>query len=594
MSTPTKAPRRFVPQPVESSTRSSKNSAKIVGPAIDASADVQGNVSGHSLSSNTRPARKFKPEPVETSTRSSRTKRDAGSGISVEAEARHRSLPQAADSPTSGGRRKFVPQLIETSQWSRKSGESPLISPSPRGSRSPHLNPIRGTQSPREQSPTLRMKASLEASGDSSSLRTPPRQLSTLRQHSFQVPNLESIESSESDESKCPSLSTSPSAPSEENGNHFRRTRKFRESYDDGFRGYMLGLAAKTAEKQLREQAMAAFPNSDFHEPVEHFAYGRESDESGGEEDGPPLLPHEVAQPTTRQDSANDVIWELREMRKHHEKLERQRGPLPTKPARVRSRESLLTTLAHQRAGGSGHDLNSHKQSSIGGIQRGGGGIGANAAITAKAPPMLGRDLEFPKCLSPQASGAEGSNGPMSNTSRSQWCNDGVGLWRGLCVAGDEDTSPPEQLLGLKTPAVEKSDPFLSYDQVLEAHQKASDQLNVEQEVSDEFVTQVYCYLSLKYPSIARKFDFELSRISRVPVEELRRDDGRARSKGLVSPPEDGGDSTNKGVAQDHCARWKALRIYIQEWTRQHPDLAPGNLGPDAWGMRPRRGSWAF
>ncbi len=553
-------------------------------PATDAPDKNQGNAPEHGGFSNVRSARKFKPELVESSTRSSRTKHDAASGTSVESEARRGLQHEAADSATNGGRRKFVPQLIETSKWSRKSGESPLASPSSRGSRSPLLNPIRGTQSPREQSPTLRMKASLEAPG------TPPRRLSTLRQHSFQVPNLESIESSESDESKCPSLSTSPSAPSEENGMPFRRPRKFRESYDDGFRGYMLGLAAKTAEKQLREQAMAAFPNSDFHEPVEHFAYGRESDEEDGEEEGPPLLSHEAAQPTTRQDSANDLIWELREMRKHHEKLERQRRPLPNHPPRVRSRESLRTTLAQQRAGGSGHEVNGQRQNSIGGAQR---GLGAGAATKAKAPPMLGRDLEFRKCLSPQATGVEGTNDPTSNSSGSPWCNGGVGLWRGLCVAGEKDVSPPEQLLGLKTPAVEKPDPFLTYDQDSDAHQAESGQLKIEQEVSDEFVTQVYCYLSLKYPSIARKFDFELSRISHVTVEELRRDDGRARSKGLMSPGEDGGDA-KKGAAQDHCARWKALRIYIQEWMKQHPDLTPGNLGPDAWGMRPRRGSWAF
>jgi hypothetical protein len=53
--------------------------------------------------------------------------------------------------------------------------------------------------------------------------------------------------------------------------------------------------------------------------------------------------------------------------------------------------------------------------------------------------------------------------------------------------------------------------------------------LNAEQEIEKEFhsgvITQIYNYLSLGYPSLAHKFDVELSKISRIPVEELRRDD---------------------------------------------------------------------
>jgi hypothetical protein len=38
-----------------------------------------------------------------------------------------------------------------------------------------------------------------------------------------------------------------------------------RESVDEQTSGYLLELAAKAAEKQLREQEMAAFPNGDYH-----------------------------------------------------------------------------------------------------------------------------------------------------------------------------------------------------------------------------------------------------------------------------------------------------------------------------------------
>ncbi|KAL6855731.1 hypothetical protein J3F83DRAFT_474674 [Trichoderma novae-zelandiae] len=108
------------------------------------------------------------------------------------------------------------------------------------------------------------------------------------------------------------------------------------------------------------------------------------------------------------------------------------------------------------------------------------------------------------------------------------------------------------------------------------------------QEFGEDFVTQVYNYLSLGYPAMARGFDEELSRISRIGIEELRRDDEKQMAKGHmvemkldVSAPED-----------ERCPRWAALRTYIAEWARQHPDL--DNLDPLAWGVRERRGSWAI
>jgi hypothetical protein len=45
------------------------------------------------------------------------------------------------------------------------------------------------------------------------------------------------------------------------------------------------------------------------------------------------------------------------------------------------------------------------------------------------------------------------------------------------------------------------------------------------------------------------------------------------------------------GVSEeDRCPRWKALKLYIFEWARQHPDL--NAISPLAWGMQERRGSW--
>lgn len=119
--------------------------------------------------------------------------------------------------------------------------------------------------------------------------------------------------------------------------------------------------------------------------------------------------------------------------------------------------------------------------------------------------------------------------------------------------------------------------------------EKAKVELNekIASEFGDGFVTQVYNYLSLGYPATARAFDDELSKISRVTVDELCSHDEKQMAKGhmlemdLSTTPE-----------PDRCPRWKALRIYISEWARQHPNL--DNLDPLAWGVRERRGSWAI
>jgi hypothetical protein len=107
-------------------------------------------------------------------------------------------------------------------------------------------------------------------------------------------------------------------------------------------------------------------------------------------------------------------------------------------------------------------------------------------------------------------------------------------------------------------------------------------------EFDDAFVTQVYNYLSLGYPSLARAFDDELSKISRIPIEDLIKDDEETEARGhVLSMGTDGSPAEGES-----CVRWRALKIYIYEWARQHPDL--DGMDPLAWGVRERRGSWAI
>jgi len=119
--------------------------------------------------------------------------------------------------------------------------------------------------------------------------------------------------------------------------------------------------------------------------------------------------------------------------------------------------------------------------------------------------------------------------------------------------------------------------------------------LELEQAIAAEFpdrvVTQIYNYISLGYPCLAHRFDEELSRISRIPVDELRRDDNLANAKGYVGAPE--GDGVDEdGVTGGKCMRWTALKLYVAEWRRQEPEWVDKERND--WGVRARRGSWAL
>jgi hypothetical protein len=109
----------------------------------------------------------------------------------------------------------------------------------------------------------------------------------------------------------------------------------------------------------------------------------------------------------------------------------------------------------------------------------------------------------------------------------------------------------------------------------------------IAQEFNDEFITQVYNYLSLGYPATACVFDEELSKISGTSPAELRINDEKQMAKGHMLEMKLG-----ETPEEDRCPRWRALKVYITEWARQHPNL--NNLDPLAWGVRERKGSWAF
>ncbi|KAH7367387.1 hypothetical protein B0T11DRAFT_53375 [Plectosphaerella cucumerina] len=254
----------------------------------------------------------------------------------------------------------------------------------------------------------------------------------------------------------------------------------------------------------------------------------------------------------------------------------------------------------------------------------------------AASPPMLGKDLVFRRCPSPKLTKLEPDQSLKEVEMLDETYRDHSGqggLWRGYCyrTSTNEDDIVPATLHGprmLATPFPPSTpgDPFAAAfgrgsvtDEPETPHLSPSvaehrvrsgeakglhmlsgideklrrEKANAEREekitaeFDDAFITQVYNYLSLGYPATARAFDGELSKISRISVENLEKDDEKQMASGHITEAE----GVDVPIDQ-RCPRWIALKKYIREWARQHPDL--DSLEPFAWGMRERRGSWAI
>ncbi|KAI0878567.1 hypothetical protein GGS24DRAFT_487179 [Hypoxylon argillaceum] len=481
--------------------------------------------------------------------------------------------------------------------------------------------------------------------------------------------------------------------------------RSRRESCDEEISGYLLGIAAREAHRQREfEQALSAFPNGLPPQGVEHFFVRDNSDDDDLQvgDDEPPLR-HGPSQLLRR--TSTDPGWAVREMRAHAEKLARMRAEMqpsiddisdesgiasPPKdllwstPASRESRDSAMGSSmgpihsAHSpglfaarsppppshdkpfsslpsaglRASPFGmpfalHASNKPDDSELGKMRK------------AASPPMLGADLAFRSCPSPQYTRME-PNQPYSQfdhlEKNQRDASGATGLWRGYCSSKtnklDTPSLQPPDLL--RTPGLScfPVDPFASafgaslngsgtqsptwaagskhtslhrktlsgLDERLEkeAGRKEREEA-IQAEFNDAFVTQVYNYLSLGYAATARAFDDELSKISGICVEELRKDDNVKVGKGYmlqmeITPSRGNTDSssssssssgdeqmvpppahTNGRRSHHKPPRWKALKLYIREWARQHPSFnGDDDSGPPAWGVRARRGSWAI
>lgn len=546
------------------------------------------------------------PQPIEITTKNNRPPNPAGA---VDGPIKRDSV---ALKP-----RKFTPQLIESSRRRRKSTDTcPAVLQSDKTEVSPGDQPHEPRHVDRE-----RIARVSESRFSSAILKK-----KEARQHSYREPALPLIESSGSDgsnDSDCPSLSKAPSAASTKPQN----ARPERSSSGENTRINLLKVAAETAEKQLREQAMAAYPNERIFEHVDHFAVGDEQDEPDEGSAGDTPKASWGNSRTSRADSYADLA--AVELRRHHETIEQQRNMnKASKEKELDRRRPMKVPL--QSIGRTAKD--GQRQASV--IKQNHGGFKTDIEKMRKAasPPMAGQDLLFPMCPSPKQTRLDVGHYPYARKEgRAATRREHTGLWAPSCgaetsgsahcglwmgtSAGPTHEKQRNLQTGLLTPGREHDDPFTSssnsYAQTAlppspprsqrdsQSPELDSALLTEEQialEFHDAFVTQVYNYLSLGYPSLAYRFDEELSKITHIPVEELRKGDQNTNAKGYIGAPEGAGRDTNIADLQEGmCARWSALKKYVHEWARQQWHMAARMDGQNGeWGNRAKRGSWAL
>jgi hypothetical protein len=385
---------------------------------------------------------------------------------------------------------------------------------------------------------------------------------------------------------------------------------------DDDPSAFLLERAAKAAQRQIRDQVLSVFPNDDRHLPIAHY----------------------IDQAETPAPSSRGSLADLQNVRSnsaeidlsHHSTLHQRR--YLSREADNERREMPKRKLRKRVGSDAMHQDYSPRMTQHGGDRE------MAAMHRSASPPLLGQDIEFPRSESPpparfditqgteflrrtvcylteqagtsppasaglwsaqKSEPAESSQGsvPVSRTASN--CG---GLWGNI----DPSFFAPSVPVGITTPRAEDegqlwsgfksnmlrhlppSPPasavgFVALEMKLEA--EADLAARIEEELHDGFVTQVYNYLSLGYPAVAREFDEELSKISGIPVEELKQDDHLPTSRGYIRLND---DQVSDGVTEDMCARWKALKLYVREWGKQKPGMLQG---PDSMVLQ-RRGSW--
>ncbi|KAK1918570.1 hypothetical protein P3342_001489 [Pyrenophora teres f. teres] len=397
-------PRRFLPQPIETTASSSKANRKFAPQPIETTKKTNRRFAPEPIETTKKSNRRFAPDPIETTTRSSRQKFAKDWEEQTSPTGKFKVNPMEKASPCNGqlkgvirqSPKRFRPQLIEIAQRSRKAGDdTPTLLPQDKTEATPDsvisarkariLGISPSPPTPPTNTPTFDMSQNplfLEIQRNCSPLSR-RRSYFSSSQHSFRVPDLDPIESSESEASAPSSPSTeSPPPYSSDHSFMYKEATRRRESVDDRSAGYLLKLAAKAAEKQLREQALAAFPNSEFHEPVAHYV-DRDTEESE------PSLTEAKPQ---EESSFTEVNWDLETMRKFQEtqmaEKEKQDQMENVKPAfsPFGNPAGFLDAATAKKLAKERRDPELERQR------------------REARPPMLGQEIRFPRCQSPEPS----------------------------------------------------------------------------------------------------------------------------------------------------------------------------------------------
>ncbi|PYI07442.1 hypothetical protein BO78DRAFT_396494 [Aspergillus sclerotiicarbonarius CBS 121057] len=619
-----KRARRFLPEPIETSSRSSrvhqaKFSSREISPLKQKclrDPKAQSSLPQHSNDSHQiESVRRSQPvsDTFETNDVQSENvingSQRSKDKPSLKPELVRENLPVRVEEPLLQDQntafshpRKFQPQLVETGKRSFRRQETQHTSSF--GKSIPQAvhrvsKPINIVRSPSADDVS-------NLSGESRFSYTSLRQRQETRRHSFRVPDLPAIPSScseASDVSGCSpgaelplALLHQPALKSENNpqGHH-------EKEYSE----YVLALAARSAEKQLKEQALAAFPNEQVYQPVDHFAIDKEDEDCVNEE--LQVRTKLFTSGRHRRASSADLPWELEYLRRHKEEAEMcDRAMAGTKGLH-------FPPIDHRPSDGATQSCGNWAT-----------GLGLTETRQGISPPMLGDDLMFPHSLSPETticeSGTFEHNHPKDKSSHPPglWyanphlfdsCDSG-GLWMGTCKSnqfpnfgdsrslcmhmnGDAGEHSSQCSTGMLTKP-EKLPPGYPRDvqTLTQTRQHVSQDEGLDRELNDSFVTQIYNYLSLGYPCVARYYDHELSIVSGIPVADLRRDDLKTDAKGYVSVMNE--NSIDRRVAKGGCMRWMALRLYIHEWARKRPKMIEGDGDHGTWGVCERKGSWAI
>ncbi|KAK5951005.1 hypothetical protein OHC33_008077 [Knufia fluminis] len=662
--------RRFAPEPIETTSKSSKNkevsqeeekpsrprrkfAVEPVETSSTSSKDREKKTDG--IENGARPKRRFAVEPVETSTRSSKEKevdeatkpRRKFAVEPVETSASSSSLRKKRDDPStnpgedketpsrsSSGGRKFSPELVGTAKASFRKIR-PVGSAVPKWLRDEVAEDEGSLSAP--EAPESKFSAANLAR----KARADPRR------HSYTVPDLPMIQSDSSDEENA-----SPQTPGSISQCNSREKvpKVSKHSHNHEHQKHLDDL------KTLREQAVAAYGQQEDHVPFGHYG-GDSEDEDYSVSVGKLSIQDDADPSLFRRMSHHDLHLVMEDMRHHHEQLEKAKRDLQEDTAGI-SRFSAAALAARHHlhishpAGSTYHSRHeTHKE------QQGGDDELAKMRKAA-SPPMQGNEIKFPFSISPKMTRCDPDQAPRPRRANSEeeeehdiglegmWSvhvsptqhDAPAGLWGGLCQQDEAGLTRPATPMrsGLQTPAFEVGNPFESrtpgrghktprrvqafagsaflpltpprskQEKTHDSFTAALDQkLGIERQIDEEFsprvITQIYNYLSLGYPPLARPFDEELSKISRISIVEMRKDDRSASGtmKGHVGAPETEGDAHEDEDGRVRgCRRWEALRLYVREWARQSPGFAEQrqlpNIGTGMWGNNApvRKGSW--